>query len=388
MKILDRLIVKELLGPFITGVVLFMMLVFTAGYLPQATNLALQGVPPLLVAKFVVFALPATLTLTFPIAMLVAALTGFGRLSSDSEAVAMLSAGISFPRMARFVFVMGALVSLAAFLWNETIVPPATRAMWDLKMSAIQHIAKSDEPLAYSIPGKDGQSIEETVKVQGGYDASKQVLRNVTIVKYADHPPWNGGVQLVVHCREAHENGSAGLDQNGLNWLYHNVTVTLFAQDSNSHRMFANTSYWQSLSVLPQGAAVGKSFNEILNTQVNDPSRLSFLQLQHEIEHERMQGRLLEARGNEVNLYGKLSLPLASLIFGVMGAALGLNTQRGGGKARGYGNAILIVFLYWMLYNSMFLVGKNGTLPPILASFLADILGALVGAGLVWRASH
>jgi lipopolysaccharide export LptBFGC system permease protein LptF len=50
--------------------------------------------------------------------------------------------------------------------------------------------------------------------------------------------------------------------------------------------------------------------------------------------------------------------------------------------------AIFIVFLYWVFYHSMFVVGKNGGLPPMLASFLADIVGAFVGLVLTVRASR
>ena len=118
----------------------------------------------------------------------------------------------------------------------------------------------------------------------------------------------------------------------------------------------------------------------------NDTNRLNFQQLRDEINADRARGE--EARGKEVDLYGKIALPIASLIFGVIGAALGLNTQRGAGKAVGFGMAIFIVFLYWIFYHSMFVVGKNGGLPPILASFLADIVGAIAGLILAARASR
>ncbi len=95
-----------------------------------------------------------------------------------------------------------------------------------------------------------------------------------------------------------------------------------------------------------------------------------------------------DTRSKEVNLYGKIALPLASFIFGIVGAALGLTTKRGAGKTVGFGMAIGIVFLYWVFYHSMFVVGTNGGLPPMLASFAADIVGAAVALVLAFRASH
>lgn len=389
MRLIDKLVYKDLIGPFVVGMALFVMLIFTLGFLGQAIDLALQGVPILIVIQFGLCALPQIVTQCFPIAMLMAALMGFGRLSGDSEAVAVFAAGVSFTRMARAVFILGAVTSVVAFVWNETVVPPATRRMWDLKQQAVQHIAKSDRPLAYDIPGNDGTGISETVKVSKGYDAHTQTLRDVTVVKYSSASPWNGGVQAVIHCKYARPGDSHELDQRGLNWTYFDCTFTIFTQDSTSKRMFANTTYFENAHVLPRGAALGKSFNEILNTQVQDSNRLSFAELKREIVRDQAQGKIMEARGKEVDLYGKLALPLASFIFGVMGAALGLNTRRGGsGKTVGFGMAIFIVFIYYIVYHSMYAVGKNGGLPPMLASFLADILGAIAGVFLIMRSSR
>lgn len=144
---------------------------------------------------------------------------------------------------------------------------------------------------------------------------------------------------------------------------------------------------FKTLKVLPDNASIGKSFNEVMNAQVNDANRLSFNQLRLEIERDRAEGRIEEARGEEVDLYGKIALPLASVIFGVVGAALGLNTQRGGSRTVGFGMAIFIVFLYWVFYHAMFVIGKSGGLPPMLASFSADMVGAVVGIWLTLRAS-
>ena len=146
------------------------------------------------------------------------------------------------------------------------------------------------------------------------------------------------------------------------------------------------TVTFDTLTLLPYGATVGKSFEEVLKSDVTDPNRKSFRDLQADIQAASKAGE--DVRGRLVDLYGKISLPIASFIFGIVGAALGCNNQRGGGKTVGFGTAIFIVFLYWVFYHAMFVVGKNGGLPPIVASFLADIVGAFVGVALAVRASR
>ncbi|HLH79065.1 MAG TPA: LptF/LptG family permease [Chthonomonas sp.] len=388
MKLIDKLVLYDLIGPFLTGMFMFLVLVFTAGFLFQATDMVVQGVPLNLVLKFVLYALPGILTQTFPMAMLLASLMALGRLSADREIVAIFTAGIGFPRVVLPVFVVGLLVSIVAFTWNETVVPPATRAMYDLKQEALQHIAKSDEPISYDIKRQDGRGLEESVYVQGGYDARTQTLRDVRIVRYSDDPAMHGAVELIVNCARAQSTDRRGLDQSGLNWTYYDGSWVLLVPDKATG-LIKDTlvTNFKTLKVLPDNASIGKSFNEVMNAQVNDANRLSFNQLRREIERDRAEGRIEEARGEEVDLYGKIALPLASVIFGVVGAALGLNTQRGGSRTVGFGMAIFIVFLYWVFYHAMFVIGKSGGLPPMLASFSADMVGAAVGIWLTLRAS-
>ncbi|HZT43106.1 MAG TPA: LptF/LptG family permease [Chthonomonadaceae bacterium] len=391
MRLVDRLVLKDLIGPFINGLMMFLLLVFAAGYLFKATDLLVQGVPLWTVIKLIAFNLPSVLTDTFPMATLLAGLLAFGRLSGDHEAVALFAAGISFPRIIRAVLYMGIVVSIAAFLWNDWIVPPATTAFWDLQQEAVKHLLKSDKPLYYPVMSPDGKMLEENVSIAGGYDAKTQTLRKVTITRFSTDPRWTGQPQLTLYCDTARPQGGSALQmaQNGLNWTYYNGYVTNYNHDSATGLVDTMTSSFQMIRTSPRTASVGKTFDEVINMDVQDDSgRMNFIQLQRQIQKLRAAGRISEARGKEVDLYGKLALPLASLIFGVLGAALGVNTQRGGSKSVGFGMAIFVVFLYWVFYHAMFVVGKNGGLPPPLASFLADITGAIVALVLTLRASR
>ena len=86
---------------------------------------------------------------------------GFGRLSADREIVAIFAAGIAFPRAARrILLVMGALVSIIAYAWNDTVVPAASTAFWDLKVETFKHIGKEDKPLFRSIDSKDNKGVK------------------------------------------------------------------------------------------------------------------------------------------------------------------------------------------------------------------------------------
>lgn len=381
MQVLDRLIVKELIGPFLTGMFMFLMLVFAAGSMFQAADWLVQGVPAILVLKLILFSMPSLVTQTFPMAMLLAGLLGFGRLSGDSEAVAIFASGVSFLRMARWVFILGALVSITAYLWNDYVVPPSASAFWNLKSEAINFIKKSDKPIAYAIDRKDGKGVAEYITINGGYVYNS--VRRVAIVKYSEVPGREGQVEAVLDCESAVANEQTSIDK----WTFINGHITYFLPDKKTGKIEdAVPLTFQTLQPSPKTPYLGKSLEEITKADINDPNRKNFRELQKEIQRDKKLG--YDARGKEVDLYGKISLPIASFIFGIVGAALGLNTRRGAGKTVGFGMAIFIVFLYWVFYHSMFVVGKNGGMNPMLASFLADIVGTIVAIFLAYRASR
>jgi len=380
MRLVDKLVFLDLIGPFLNGLVMFLTLLFAATYLFPATELLVKGIAFSAVAQLVLYNLPSLLTQTFPMAMLLAALLGFGRISADHEAVAIFAAGISFPRAVRTVAVMGAIVSVIAFVWNDTVVPPASAKALQVRKEAEKNIRDTDQPLSYPVEGKNG--VEEFVKIDGGYDARTRTLRRVTIIKYSQDPKRKGQPEILIYCDRAIAN-----DQKGLNWTYYDGYTVPFTPDKKTNRLDSYVVLdFKELKSLPKNASIGKRWEEVLSAVRDDPNSKSFATLRREIEVDRRKG--LETGGKEVDLYGKLSLPLASLIFGIVGAALGLNTQRGGGKTVGFGMAIFIVFLYWIFYHSMFVVGKEGGLPPLLASFLPDIAGAVIGLILTVRASR
>jgi len=232
------------------------------------------------------------------------------------------------------------------------------------------------------LPFAKQKGLEEAISIQGGYDANKRILRHVTITVYSNDPARMGQPEVILYCDHAKP-----VDESGANWTYYDGYSITIIPDKNTGRVENSMPLtFDVVQTSPHTPSIGKSFDDVLRADITDPDRKSFHELRKEIQQDKRKG--LDTRGKEVNLYGKISLPLASFIFCLVGAALGLTTRRGGGKTVGFGMAIFLVFLYWVFYHSMFVVGKNGGLPPMLASFLPDIVGASVAVVLAFRASR
>src|SRR6185436_15535587 len=110
MRILDRYIFKEILFPTLIALVALTFVAFLAfsreiGWLLELIirqSATMRDVWAISAAY-----VPNVLTFTIPMAVLVGILTGFGRMSSDSEPIAFRAAGVSMTRLLVPVLALG-----------------------------------------------------------------------------------------------------------------------------------------------------------------------------------------------------------------------------------------------------------------------------------------
>ncbi|MNY81000.1 putative permease YjgP/YjgQ family protein [compost metagenome] len=71
----------------------------------------------------------------------------------------------------------------------------------------------------------------------------------------------------------------------------------------------------------------------------------------------------------------------------LVGAPLGLRPNRSSSSI-GLGLSILIIFVYYVAMFTFMALGQSGHLPPVLAAWMPNILGATLGLGLIARAAR
>ncbi len=92
---LDRYILSEILGPLALGFFVFTFILLLQALFKFARLIISSGVEATVVGKLLLLTLPSIVVMTIPMALLFSILIAVGRLSSDSELVAIRAAGVS-----------------------------------------------------------------------------------------------------------------------------------------------------------------------------------------------------------------------------------------------------------------------------------------------------
>ncbi len=98
--IIDRYVAREVLAPFAVDVGLLTFALVTGKLLKLMDMVVNHGVSLGEVCGIIGYIMPAFLELTFPMAVLLGVLMGFGRMSTDQEMTAARACGISLYRLA------------------------------------------------------------------------------------------------------------------------------------------------------------------------------------------------------------------------------------------------------------------------------------------------
>jgi lipopolysaccharide export system permease protein len=136
VPIFDRYVAKEILLPFLAGLLFLTQLLLATQVLNQADVLFGSAVSFADIAFVLVALIPNVLGYLLPVCFLLGCVIGIGRLSEDREIVAMGAAGLSTARLVRVPVALGIVVAAFA-TWFSTHVEPAGYAMARVRLSEV-----------------------------------------------------------------------------------------------------------------------------------------------------------------------------------------------------------------------------------------------------------
>jgi lipopolysaccharide export system permease protein len=154
----------------------------------------------------------------------------------------------------------------------------------------------------------------------------------------------------------------------------HNGMLYDISDGESEHTLRFNTQ------VLP----INASPRQIVREQ-KDPEELTMKELKAQIRI--MKTQYVDTSKLETELYQRITVPMASLIFALVGVPLGLQPTRNSSSA-GFAMSVIIIFFYYALMTMANAIGRSGALSPMLAVWIPNVVGLIAGLFLIRKASR
>lgn len=361
-RILDRYIFREIFYAF-----LFSICAFTAVFIGSGTLFRIAkyitdyGASFSSVVKIFIYGLPNIIMWTFPMSMLLSTLMTFGKLSSSSEITAMKSCGISFWRIAAPAIFLGTIVTICGILFNEHVVPWSNTAYNNVVYYEIQGNTELKSQDHIIVKELSGDKMERLVYARE-YKAKDEILEGVTMQVFDD----DGKV--------AHVENATYAEWRDEQWIMHDGMIYDLSDDERTHTMKFDRQ------ILPVKASPRQIVREQKKTE-----ELTMSELKAQIAI--MKSQYADTSKLETELYQRITVPMASLIFTLIAVPLGLQSTRTPSSV-GFAISVVIIFLYYSIMTLSNAIGRSGALPPIYAVWIPNVIGLIAGIVLIYRASR
>lgn len=402
------------------------------------------------ILELLMYASATNVAMALPLAILLSSIMTFGSLGENYELVAIKSAGISLQRAMMPLIIGVSMLSVAAFLFSDYMLPVA-----NLKMGSLLYDVRNQKAAFLikegifnsSIPGyairvkkkdpdqtlhdvliyernttngninvlmaregqmfitddnqllvlklKDGKRYEETPGSTGTYNPRQRLMR--TQFKETEQRFDLSGFQLKRTDEDLFKSNYAMLNLKQLNFYRDSFAMK---GDSNLRSTYRDLSMltrtYRTDSLNPKAPTVYlKKYKNVLELIPADKKFLSIQTAKEQIRSIKevlnrkelfIEDNKARMRGFLVELNRKFTLAMSCLLLFFIGAPLGAIIRKGG-----LGLPVVMSVLFFLIYHIISTIGekaaKDGSLTPFLGMWIAIFTLSPLGAFLTYKAT-
>lgn len=410
LRLLDRYLIREIVPYVLLGLMLLTAIIFAqeASRFSELLVVASRnGLPTETLWRVMSALVPGIMVFTLPISLLIGTLVGLGRLSGDSEIVALGASGTSRLRILVPVIFLSLLVATLMVYITFNLLPRSIRSLTDLKANqslVFQGLNAEIKPRVFE------EGIPQKVIYIEDIDRGKGLWHNIFLVDLSKGP---GQMTIVtassgslrqgersempeLHLQRValHQTDTGEVEGQDLlepqNRPREPVPVPpssapagqppLQEKQKEKKKAGANPSYTAArFDDWTYGLEVSedkKNDSTGIDREANQVEEMGWLDL---IAHTPSES---EAREWRAEIHKRLALPAACLVFALMGVGFGITNVRTG---RSFG--LLLGLAITIVYYLLALWGQHaalaGTLPVWVGMWLANIVLAALGVMLI-----
>jgi lipopolysaccharide export system permease protein len=375
----------------------------------MAQQILAKHVPFYQVVLLVFYALPQIICMSAPFASLMGTLITVGRLSADNEVLIMLSAGLSYRMIFLPALVLGIVISIVSFFFNDVLLPAGT-----IQFARLYRRIVVSSP-ALELEANSVKRFRDTTIVTGPIVGT--AITNVLILDRT-----SDGERRVIMARDAElkDSGSEGLsldltqafiqsskeiirddyDYASTDFLRYWIQQDDFIQSvtSVSPNQMSSTDLRREIADRRETSrawldeqyslslATGLNLEDSLRKGPNNPAWNRRENNLEAFSKEFYTARAMRIDRNlllyELEYNKKFSIPFGALCFVFLAVSIGLLAKKSG-QTMGFLFGLLISFLFW----AMLLIGQTLSVrmgySPFLSIWMPNILFLIIGVVLL-----
>jgi lipopolysaccharide export system permease protein len=377
IPLIDRWLLGQIIPPMVFAISAFTVISLSVGVMFDLIRKIVEyGLPLFLALKVLFFSLPSFLVLSFPMAVLLSTLLAYGKLSNNSELLALKSLGIKTSRIISPAIAISIFMTGLTFYFNDNLVPASNKLAETTLRAGIGSSFSEENAKENIMFSRYGSRINSE---------TKKPTKNNSKLTHIFYSQW-------------YENK-----------MMKNVTVLDFSREDFQQILKAKTgrfdkkiSSWifsdgNILSIDPSGQTTNIQFKEYTYPFVEGPMELAKvpkdaneMTLKQAIQAEKIYkktGNSKEVRRIKVRIQEKFTLPFACLVFGLIGSSLGSKSNLRSSKSQGFGLSVILILIYYVMSFIFSSFGVKGILPPIFAAWLPVLISLGGGIYLLRKSS-
>lgn len=351
MKKLDWYILKKLLSTFVFVVIMLVVIICVIDFTEKNDDFMQNDVSRDQIFKYYLTLFPYYAILLTPITAFIATVFVTSKMAAQTEVIAILASGVSFRRMMVPYFIAATLIAAMSFVFMGYVIPNANKFRIGFELNYLK------KPFFYSDRNMHLKIAENDYIYIDRYNNQRDIGYNVTLEKIIDD-------QLVDK-----------LSAKRIHW------------DTATHSW--SLKNWQRRQILEDRELItsggpADDLDTLLNLSPSDFQNKERLQETLTLPELNDYIALQQSRGaNDVQLYQiekyiRFMQPFGVIILCFIGVIVSAKKSR-----RGTGFQIALGFLIAFVFIIFFIlaraIAEAGTLPPIFAVWIPNIIFTIVG---------
>ncbi len=353
LKLLDKYIIRKFLGTFFFSLALIIVIAVVFDISEKLDDFIERKAPfNAIVFDYYFNFIPYFANLFAPLFVFISVIFFTARLAANTEIIAMLNSGISFRRLLRPYFISALVLAGLSFYFNGWVIPHSNK----IKLNVENRYIKN--PVEFKDRNLHRQINPGVYMYMESYNNNENIGYRFSMEKIV-----NGKRTWFLNSDRIVWDSTSG------KWKIENYYIRTI----NGFRETLRSGYAMDTSLNMKPADFRRRINII---QAMDSPALSAF-----IKEEQDQGS-----GNVnaflVEKYRRVAIPFSTFILTLIGVSLSSRKARGGiGVQLGFGIFLSFTYILFQQFSETFAI--NGSVPPLLAVWIPNLIFAVIALFLV-----